>query len=111
MKQTLEDYCREVDEQAERFAQAEERHERADHLQAFNFGRIVQRTENSRRDACLRVGWLLAGLAIGVACGKVYPDHLYRALANKFLTRASLVGRELGRARLYSFWKSLRLRL
>ena len=48
--------------------------ERAEHLQAFNFGRMVQRAENVRHGAWLRVGWLQAGLAMGVACGRVYSD-------------------------------------
>jgi hypothetical protein len=111
MKQVLEDYYREVDAKAEKFAREEELRERAEYLEAFNFGRMVQRTQKSRRDAWRRVGWLLVGVAIGVAFGRVYPDYLYPALAHKCLAQASLIGRDLGRARLYSLWKNLRIKL
>ncbi len=111
MKQALEDYRRTVDEKAEMFAQAEERRERDDHLQAFNFGRMAQRVENTRYDAWRRVGWLLAGLAIGVTFGRVYPDHVYPAMAQKFLTKAGLLVRGAGKAGLAKFWKMPRLRV
>jgi hypothetical protein len=67
MRQALEDYCREVDEKAERFAREEVICRQSEHLRAFNFGRMIQRVENSRRDLWLRVGCLLAGLVIGLA--------------------------------------------
>jgi hypothetical protein len=110
MKQALEDYCCEVEEKAEKLARAEEMRERADHLQAFNLGRIVQRTENSRRDDWLRVGWLLVGLAIGVTFGRVYPDYLTSALAHRFLTKATLVVREVGKSALGRLWNAPRSR-
>jgi hypothetical protein len=69
MKQTFEDYYREVQEKAERFTQAEEMCKQVDHLRAFNPGRMVQRIRNSRYDVRRRVGWLPAGLAIGVRQG------------------------------------------
>jgi hypothetical protein len=111
VKQSLEDYCRDVEEKAEKFAQEEEMRERHDHLQAFNLGRMVQRTENFRRGAWRRVGWLLAGLAIGLAFGRVYPDYVYPALAQRFLTKASLLVRGAGRAGLLKLWKMPRLRM
>jgi len=91
MKSTLEDYYHDLDEKAERFAQAEEMRERDDHLQAFNFGRIAQRIEGSRSDVWRRAGWVLAGLAIGVACGSAFPDYLCPALALRFLNKTSLL--------------------
>jgi hypothetical protein len=110
MKQMLEDYYREVEEKAEQFAQEAQMRERTEHLQAFNFGRIVQRTENSRHEAFMRVGWLLLGLAIGVAIGRVYPVHLTSALAHQFITKASLVVREMGKSTLGKFWGAPRFR-
>jgi hypothetical protein len=105
-----EDYYHEVVEKAKRFAQAEEMRERADHLQAFNFGRTVQRIENSPFDVCLHVGCLLAEVTIGMAFGRIYPNYLYPALAHRFLTQARLFVGKLGKTRLYSFWKRLRVR-
>ena len=80
MKQALADYYRETEEKADTFARQEQTTSRVDHLHAFNLGRMVQRIEHSRRDAWLRVGLLLAGLAIGVAVGRISPAHVYHAL-------------------------------
>ena len=80
MKQALADYYRETEEKAETYVQREQRIGRVDHLQAFNLGRMVQRLEYSRRNAWLCAGWLLAGLAIGVAVGRISPAHVYHAL-------------------------------
>lgn len=111
MRQTLEDYCREVEEKAEQFAQAEAQRERAEHLQAFNFGRLAQRVENSRSGLWLRMGWLVAGVALGAVLGSVFPNYLYPALAHKLFTQASLLVRELGKMGLFSLWKSPRVRV
>jgi hypothetical protein len=111
MMQAPEDYYQEVEERAQKFVQAQEMRERNDHLRAFHFGRMVQRVENSRHDTWRRVGWLLAGLAIGVAFGRVYPDSVYPALAQRFLTKASLLARGERRAGLLKFWKMPRLRV
>jgi len=47
-------------------------HACSDHLQAFNFGRSVQRMENARDAFWVRVRWLLWGAAVGVALAAVY---------------------------------------
>jgi hypothetical protein len=47
MKQSFEDYAREVKVKAEHLAQEAEIRAYADHLQAFNFGRSVERTHHS----------------------------------------------------------------
>ena len=73
MKHSLEEYCREVTDKAEKFVQSEEMQRRIDHVRAFNLGRMAQRLETSRREVWLRVGWLLAGVAIGAACGWIRP--------------------------------------
>ena len=91
MKQALANYYREIEEKAAAFAQQEHTISRVDHLQAFNLGRMVQRIEYSRRDTWLRVGLLLAGLASGVAVGRISPSHLYHAL-----TRAMVFSRPIG---------------
>lgn len=91
MKQALADYYRETEEKAEAFARQDQTTSRFDHLQAFNLGRMVQRIEYSRRDAWLRVGLLLAGLAIGVAVGRISPAHIYDTL-NKAMVFSSPMG-------------------
>jgi hypothetical protein len=73
MNQTMIDYCREIEEKAELFAQEEERRRRLDHIRAFNFGRMVQRTQTTLGDVALRIGWLIAGVCIGLVCSRVYP--------------------------------------
>lgn len=104
MRQTLEDYCHEVDKKAERFAREEVTCRQSEHLRAFNFGRTIQRVENSRRDAWLRVGFLLAGLVIGVACGRAYPDHLSSTLAHRLLTKANLIVRKAENSTPWRIW-------
>jgi len=111
MKQALQDYYHEVEERAQKVVQAEEMRERDEHLRAFHFGRMVQRVENSRHNAWRHAGWLLAGLAIGVTFGRVYPDSVYPALAQRFLSKASPLVRGAGRAGLLKFWKRARSRM
>lgn len=89
MKSSLEEYCRTLDEQAAQFAREEVHSEQEDHLQAFNFGRMTQRVANVRRDACLSVGCLLAGLVLGTALGNAIPNGTVNALPHRFLTRAN----------------------
>jgi len=108
MKQALEDYIREVEERAERFAQQEDLTRRDDHLRSFNLGRMAQRVERSRHEIWLRVAWLMVGITIGIALGRAYPDYLYPALAHKFLTKAGVVVRSAGKTNFSSFWKNLR---
>jgi hypothetical protein len=71
MKQTFEDYCRAVKAEAECRAHDAEVRAYADHLQAFNFGRTVQRLEGATRHFWLRLGWLLIGTAIGAVLAAV----------------------------------------
>jgi len=108
MKLALPEYCREVDEKAEQFAQAAEISERAGHLQAFNFGRMAQRIQGEKSDGWLRVGWLLVGLAVGAAIGGAYPDYLYPALAHKYLTKAGHNVRKAEKLPLWRVWKGWR---
>ncbi len=111
MRQTLEEYCRDVNANAERFAREEVICQRIDHLRAFNFGRMMQRVENSRREARQRVRCLLLGLVMGVACGRAHPDNLYHALAHKFLAQANFIVREAESSALWRLWKVPRLRV
>jgi hypothetical protein len=76
MKQTFEDYCREVKAEAECLTQEAEVRACADHLQAFNFGRTVQRLENAPHDFWVRLGWLLIGAAIGAALAAGFVQSL-----------------------------------
>jgi hypothetical protein len=96
MKAALEEYYREVEEKAEQFAKANEMRERADHLRAFNLGRMAQRVEGVKFKAWLQVGWLLAGLAIGIVIGRAYPAAWYPAGAPKYLARAGQMIRDVG---------------
>jgi hypothetical protein len=66
MKQLFEDYAREVKVKAEYLAQEAEIRAYADHLQAFNFGRSVERITGAHLNIWLRLGWLLIGTLIGV---------------------------------------------
>jgi len=91
MRLSLEEYRREVDERAAQFAEAEALSQRDDHLRAFNFGRMIQRTEHNRRGAWLRTGWLLAGLAIGTFCGRAIPNNLPQRLMHRFFTQTHLL--------------------
>ena len=97
MKQTLENYCREVEEKAEKFALTEQTCRQDDHLRSFNFGRMVGRTEISRHAAWVHFGWLVAGILIGAACGLSYPDHAYAAMAHKILTHVDVFVKGAGR--------------
>jgi hypothetical protein len=65
MKQTFEDYRRAVTAEAECRAHDAEERAYSDHVQAFNFGRTVQRLEGATRHFWLRLVWLLIGAAIG----------------------------------------------
>jgi hypothetical protein len=104
MKQTLLDYCRDVDSRAAKFARAKDTHERRDHLDAYNFGRMVERMDSAKSDRWMRIGWLLAGVAIGVALGTAYPHYLYPALAHQYFTKAILIVREAGKSALGIGW-------
>ena len=75
MKQSFEDYAREVKVKAEYLAQEAEIRAYADHLQAFNFGRTVQRLADSPPETWLRLGWLLIGTVIG-GLAAVYAQFL-----------------------------------
>lgn len=97
MKQTFEEYYREVVVKAERFAQMEEMRKQEDHLRSFNLGRMAERFQNPKYSARLRVAWLLAGLVIGIACGRLFPDHMYRAFASRFLTHPTIVAETAGK--------------
>jgi len=77
-------------------AEATAMEERLAHLRAFNFGRTVQRLEQSRRNAWSRFCWLLAGLLMGVAVSRVYVDYLQPAITHGLLARASQVVRTVG---------------
>jgi hypothetical protein len=71
MKQTFEDYCRQLKTEADALAQEAEMQSRFNHLQAFNFGRTVGRMEDAREALWLRLHWLLLGVVAGVALGAV----------------------------------------
>jgi hypothetical protein len=107
MRQALEEYYREVEEKAERFEREEVLCRRNDHLMAFNLGRIAQRVEKSRHELWLRIAWLLLGLAVGFACGRLYPTYLYPALAHKFFAKTGAVVRIAERMRLVGLWRNL----
>jgi hypothetical protein len=89
MKQTFEDYRREVLARADEAAQLGDAHQCSDHLESYNFGRTVQRIESLRRDYWVRIGCLLAGIAIGVACSSGYPRYLYSTLAQTLHTQVA----------------------
>jgi hypothetical protein len=91
MRQTFEEYYREMVESAESFSQLEEMRRQEDHLRSFNLGRIAGRFQDSKPSARLRAGWLLAGLLIGIACGRFFPNHLYHTVAGRFLTHTRTV--------------------
>ena len=97
MKQTFEEYRFAVEENAERFAQTQEEHNQEDHLRAFNLGRMVERIQNPRRRARRPVRWLLAGLVIGVVCGRFFPDYVHRTVGGRFPTHASIVLKTAGK--------------
>ena len=71
MKQPFEDYAREVRVKTEHLAQEAEIRAYAEHLQAFNFGRSVERLTNAPFNIWLRLGWLLIGTIVG-ALAAVY---------------------------------------
>jgi hypothetical protein len=110
MKMAMQEYCHEVDKRAEQFAQAAEMSERAEYLQAFNLGRTVQRIQGAKSDGWVRVGWILAGLALGTALGRAYPDYLCPALAHKYLSKAGLIVRDVGKSAMGKFCKSPSMR-
>jgi CheY-like chemotaxis protein len=64
---TLDEYCRELETEADVVAHQAELDARSGHLHAFNFGRVLGRMEQSREQMWLRVRWLLFGAAAGVA--------------------------------------------
>jgi len=99
MKQTFEEYRSAVVENAERFAQTQEMRDREDHLQAYNLGRIVERLQNHQNKARRPVPWLLVGLAIGIACGRLFPDYVHRTFTGRFLTHASINHETAGKPR------------
>jgi hypothetical protein len=92
MKQTTDEYYREVVARAEEAARLAEVEQRLEHLRSFNFGRTVQRIQNSRYDRWQRVGWLVVGLAIGLACGRIYPDP-HASTAHKLVSQSSQIVR------------------
>ena len=92
MKQTTDEYYREVVARAEEAARLAEVEQRLEHLRSFNFGRTVQRIQNSRYDRWQRVGWLVVGLAIGLACGRLYPDS-HASTAHKLVSQSSQIVR------------------
>jgi hypothetical protein len=92
MKAALQEYCREVDERAERFATETEMRERADHIHAFNLGRLSQRVEGVKFESLLRVGWLVAGMLIGMTLGWQFQPLMNAAsFWNLFTGSASAV--------------------
>jgi hypothetical protein len=99
MKQTFEEYYRDVVAEAERFAETEEMHKREDHLRSFNLGRMAERFQHSKYAVRLRVTWLLAGLAIGIACGRLFPDRIYRSVAGQFIGQSSTITERADRTR------------
>ncbi len=92
MKVTTDEYYREVVTRAEEAAQLAEMDQRAEHLRAFNFGRTVQRIQNSSYDRWRRLGWLMVGLAIGMACGRLYPDW-HSSVTHKLASQSSQIVR------------------
>lgn len=88
MRQAFEEYRCELDESAECFARTEDARERDDHLRAYNLGRMVERLQNRPTKGRRPIPWLLLGLAIGMACGSLFPNDIYRAFAGRFLTQA-----------------------
>lgn len=108
MKQALEDYCREVEEKAEKYAQDEVMCRRYDHLRAFNLGRMAQRVEKTRQEIWLRVAWLLLGLAIGLAFGAWYSRTSFPRLAQR-LSKSAVWERSAGCAGFDSARVSLRV--
>ena len=66
MKQTS-GLLREMKAEAEYLVNAAEARACADHLQAFNLGRTVQRLDDAPNDGCAQLGWLLIGAALGAA--------------------------------------------
>ncbi len=98
MKQTFEEYYREVVENAETFAHLEEMRRQEDHLRSFNLGRIAGRFQDSKLSARLSAAWLLVGLLIGIACGRFFPDHLDRTFAGKFLTHTKTIAETAGKS-------------
>jgi hypothetical protein len=108
MKQALEDYFREVDEKAEKYAQQEEMSRRVEHLRSFNLGRLTQRLEKSRRETWVRMAWLMVGIVIGVALGRTYPSYLYPTLAHKFISKAAVMVRSAEKSGFSGFWRGWR---
>lgn len=111
MKPSLEEYCREVDERAAQFAETETDCRRDDHLQAFNFGRMIQRTEDKQRGGWFRAGWLLTGLVLGILCGMAIPNHLPNTLIHRFLSQANLLGHKARNSTLGKVWAPPRIRV
>ena len=106
MKRSFEDYCREVQLQAHEIAEMEEVSRRIEHLRSFNLGRTIQRAQAPQFRAWPRVGWLLLGLTIGVACGRIYPNYLYPMVAHRVLDQASHFVRAADRPGFWSIWKN-----
>jgi hypothetical protein len=98
MRVALQEYYREVEEKAEKFAKANEMRERAEHLRAFNLGRMAQRIEGVKFEGWLRVGWLLAGLVIGLALGRTYPGDLYSPMVHRYFAKAGHIVCEAGKS-------------
>lgn len=71
MAQTFEDYCEKLKLEADALAQQADAYSLDDHFHAFNFGRSVERIENSRAHYWLRLRWLFMGAAVGAAIGPV----------------------------------------
>jgi len=82
MKQTFEQYCRQLSGEADQLAQEAELRDCLDHLEAFNFGRAVQRLDgvqhglSAQAGFWVRVRWLLVGVAIGAALAAVFAQVL-----------------------------------
>lgn len=67
MHQTFDQYCEELKTKSIQITDEAEMRARYEHLWAFNFGRSIQRLEDSQRHFWLRVCWLLMGLGMGAA--------------------------------------------
>lgn len=98
MNTALQEYYREVEEKAEKFAKATEMRERAEHLRAFNLGRIAQRAERVKLESWVRLSWLFAGLAIGVVVGGGYRGSWYSAGAKRFFAKSEQIARDAGKS-------------
>jgi CheY-like chemotaxis protein len=68
----MEEYCRNLEMEADAIARQAEIDARVNHLEAFNFGRSLARLENARAALRLRILWLLFGAAAGLIIATLY---------------------------------------